>query len=162
MKYSEELIMSIDLGTSNLKGAVFDVNGREIAFESIEYQLLTPRKDIVENDANSYWENLLIILKKLSEKLGDRSKNIVCIGTSSQGETIVPVDFYGNPLRNAIVWIDTRSKEEAEEIRKNFNISEMYRKTGYPDVDPSWPATRILWMKRNERDVFDSTYKFYF
>lgn len=157
---NDDLILAIDLGTSNLKGAVFDIYGREVAFESIEYNLITPKKDIVENDTNLYWENILIILKRLSEKLGKESKKISVIGTSSQGETIVPIDKHGNPLRNAIVWIDTRSKKEAELIKKNFNIREMYQKTGYPDVDPSWPATRILWIKNNEKDIFDNTYKF--
>lgn len=157
---NKSLILSIDLGTSNLKGAVFDIDGKEIAFESIEYNLYTPQKDIVENDTNLYWENVLKILKKLSDKLGNRANNILAIGTSSQGETIVPVDKYGEPLRNAIVWIDTRSKAEAKDIRKNFNICQMYEKTGCPDVDPSWPATRILWIKNNEKDIFEKTHKF--
>ena len=154
------LIIAIDLGTSNLKGAAYDVNGREIAFESIEYNLFTPSKSIVENDVNLYWNNVLLILKKLSKKLGSRSKGVVAMSTSSQGETIVPVDSNGSPLRNAIVWLDTRTTEEAEEISKKFDVKEMYRKTGYANVDPSWPATRILWIKKNEPEVFNKTYKF--
>ncbi len=157
---SNELILSIDLGTSNLKSAVFDVNGKEVAYESLEYNLITPSNDIVENDVKQYWENLLILLKKISEKLGDRRKDVSVIGTSSQGETIVPVDKSGNPLCNAIVWLDTRTKIEAEELRKNFNVEKMYKKTGYPDVDPSWPATRILWFKKNKNEIFKNTYKF--
>src|SRR4030042_5179975 len=154
------LIIAIDLGTSNLKGAAYDINGFEVAFESVEYNLHTPSKSIVENDVNIYWDNILSILKKLTGKLGSRAKEVLAIGTTSQGETIVPIDKNGDPLRNAIVWIDTRSKKEAEEISRSFNASEMYRKTGYADVDPSWPATRILWMKKNEPEVFSKTYKF--
>jgi len=110
-----ELIIAIDLGTSNLKGAVFDLNGREIAYESIEYSLYTPSNTIVENDINLYWDNILLILKRLSKKLGKKIKNVAAISTSSQGETIVPVDKSMKPLRNAIVWIDTRSIVEANE-----------------------------------------------
>ena len=48
----DELIIAVDLGTSNLKGAVFDLNGAEIAYESIGYGLYTPSNTIVENDIN--------------------------------------------------------------------------------------------------------------
>lgn len=154
------LILSIDLGTSNLKGAVYDINGKEIAYNSIEYNLYTPNNSIVENNVNNYWNSIKKILKNLVTQLGTISKNILVIGTSSQGETIVPLNKEGNPLRNAIVWIDTRSTKEADEIRNNFNIEEMYKKTGYADIEPAWPATRILWIKKNEPEIFSNTYKF--
>ena len=156
----DELIIAIDLGTSNLKGAVFDLNGAEIAYESIGYSLYTPSNTIVENNINLYWDNILLILKRLSQKLGEKIKNVAAISTSSQAETILPVDKNMKPLRNAIVWIDTRSIVEANEIASNFDLKDMYTKTGYPEVDPSWPATRILWMKKNEPEIFSKTYKF--
>ena len=156
----DELILALDLGTSNLKGAVYDLNGMEVAFESIEYNLFTPTNSIVENDVNLYWDNILNILINLSRKLGNRKKNVIAIGTSSQGETIVPVDKNAKPLRNAIVWLDTRTTEEVKEISENFNTEDMYKKTGCPEVDTSWPATRILWIRKNEPEIFNKTYKF--
>lgn len=157
---NEDLILSIDLGTSNLKCAVFDLNGKEIDQESIEYNLYTPENDIVENDAELYWDNLVSIMRNVTNRLGEKAKKITVIVTCSQGETIVPIDKNGKPLRNAIVWIDTRSTKEAEDIRNNFDIDYLYTKTGYSDVDPSLPATRILWIKKNQKDIFDKTYKF--
>ena len=160
MKKNDDLILSVDLGTSNIKGAVFDISGKEIAKNSIEYNLLIPRESIVENNVEDYWEKIKNLLVELSKKLGDRVKNVIAIVSSSQAETIVPVDKNINPLRNAIVWIDTRSKEEALEIAKNFNNVELYTRTGYPEVDPSWPATRVLWLKKNEPEIFLRTHKF--
>ena len=57
--------MGLDFGTSNIKGALYDLAGREVAFESVEYDLSMPSKGIVENDVNNYWE----ILKKLSLRI---------------------------------------------------------------------------------------------
>ena len=152
--------MGLDFGTSNIKGALYDLEGREVAFESVEYDLSMPSKGIVENDVNNYWEILKKIFKNLLSKIDGRSEKILSIGTSSQGETIVPVDKSGIPLRNAIVWIDTRTTAEADEIRKDFDIDEMFKLTGQADVDTSWPATRIKWLKKNEPDIFNRTYKF--
>ncbi len=160
MKKNDGLILSIDLGTSNIKGAIFDTNGKEAAKASIEYFLLTPAESIVENNVEVYWDSVKAILKELSGKMGSRIKEVIAIVTSSQGETLVPLNKDMKPLRNAIVWIDTRSIAEAREIAANVDLQELYRKTGYPEVDPSWPATRILWLKKNEPDIFLHTHKF--
>ncbi len=157
---NNELIIALDFGTSNLKGAVFDIYGKEYAFESIGYSLYTPADSIVEIDVGLYWNNIISILKKLSEKLGKKAKNVIAIGTSSHGETIVPIDNNGNPLRNAIVWIDTRTTSEVEEIASHFNPEDTFKITGCPEADTSWPATRILWIRKNEPDIFQKTYKF--
>jgi len=154
------IIIAIDLGTSNLKTAAYDLDGKELCFESTEYRLHTPSNGIVENDPEKYWDNLVRILKKIVINLGDRKKYIIAIGTTSQGETIVPVNRYGKPLRDAIVWLDKRSVNEAQEISKNFDETELFLKTGQPEVDASWPAARILWIKRNEPEIFNHTYKF--
>jgi sugar (pentulose or hexulose) kinase len=156
----EGLLLSIDLGTSNIKGAVYDISGREVAFCTKEYNLYTPSNSIVENKVSQYWNYVKKIIKELVKILGPKAKNILTISTSSQGETIVPIDKNGNALRNAIVWLDTRSTEEAELIRNNFDIKKLYSMTGYPDVDTSWPATRIMWIKKNEPEIFANTYKF--
>ena len=159
-KIKDELLIALDFGTTNIKGAVFNINGNEIFLESIEYPLIKIGTIIIENDLKKYWEKIFLILKNLSKKLGARCKNVVAIGTTSQGETIVPVNKLGNPLRNAIVWLDTRTSDEVTELKQNFNINEMYKKTGCSNIDASWPATRILWMRKNEPEVFKDTYKF--
>jgi xylulokinase len=158
--YNEGYLMAVDFGTSNIKGALYDLNGREKALESVEYDLFMPSKGIVENNVNNYWEILKGIFKRLLQKTGTSPDSILAIGTSSQGETIVPIDINGNPLRNAIVWIDNRSAAEADEIRNTFDMDEMYNLTGQADVDTSWPATRIRWIKKNEPDIFKKTFKF--
>ena len=158
--YNLDLFISLDLGTSNIKGAAYDVCGNEITFESIEYNLYTPCNGFVENDVDTYWSKILYILNNITKKLGKRKKNVRSISTCSQGETIVPVDKKIMPLCNAIVWIDTRSITEAVEISNNFNLKEMYKRTGYPLVDPSWPATKVLWLRKNKPNLFKKTYKF--
>jgi len=159
-KYKDGYLLGLDLGTSNIKGALYDLEGREIAFKSIEYDLYMPSKGIVENDVDNYWAILKDIFHDLLNEIDGKADSIIAIGTSSQGETIVPVDKNAEPLRNAIVWIDTRSTIEAGEIRNAFDIDEMYKLTGQADVDTSWPATRIRWIKKNEPEIFSDTFKF--
>lgn len=79
---------------------------------------------------------------------------------SSQGETLVAVDEVGEPLYPAIVWLDNRSGVEADEIRAHFGTEAVFRVTGQPEITPTWPATKILWLRRHVPEVFERTHKF--
>ncbi len=48
--------LGIDAGTTALKAALFDANGRLIALDRQEYALLTPGPSLVELDAEVYWQ----------------------------------------------------------------------------------------------------------
>jgi len=155
-----ELLMAIDLGTSNIKVAIFDLNGKEVSFKVIEHDLFTPSNGIVESNAEIYWKELVKLIKNILNNTAISIEKIVAIGTSSQGETIVPIDKKGKPLRNAIVWLDSRSSEEAKDIANCFDSKSLFKMTGQPSSEPSWPAARISWIKKNEPDIFSKTYKF--
>ena len=156
-----ELLMAIDLGTSTLKVAVFNLNGNEVAFETTEYDLFTSSNGIVENNVEIYWEELVKLIKKiLNNNPTINPAKIIALGTSSQGETIVPIDKKGKPLRNAIVWLDGRSVKEAKDIANCFDTKSLFKITGLPTSEPCWPAARISWIRKNEPDIFSKTYKF--
>ena len=155
-----DLLMGIDLGTSTIKVGIFDLDGKELTCQSVEYDLIYPGKELVENDVEKYWEALVLIIQEALDHIGSLKPNIRALSLSSQGETIVPVDSDIRPLRNAIVWLDGRSGKQAKEIASHFPENEMYKITGQPISDPTWPASRIKWLKDNETDIFEKTYKF--
>lgn len=155
-------ILGIDAGTTALKVVLYDEKGNPIASDTNEYMLQTPSPEIVETDPDIYWKSLKISLKKISEKLNENPLRVNSLAISSQGESFVPVDREGVPLRNTIVWLDSRSKKEAEIIRKKFGSKAIYHTTGSPEVDPTWASTKILWIKNNEPDLFKKIFKILF
>ncbi len=157
---NKKYLMAIDLGTSTLKVAIFDIIGKIAASSSMEYPLSYPGKELVENDVEKYWESIAGLVKKSLKDLTGDPSNILAISLSSQGETIVPVDKDINPLRPAIVWLDGRSSKEAEDIASVFDEDELFSITGMSASDPMWPASRIKWIENNEPQVFKKTYKF--
>ncbi len=84
---------------------------------------------------------------------------ICSLAISSQGETVIPVGKDGSPLRTALIWLDNRSKQEALELENLFR-SQIYTVTGLCDVAPTWSACKILWIKKNQPEIFDSVYKY--
>ena len=151
-------LMGIDLGTTTLKVGVFNLVGEEIAFISKEYELYYPGNNMVENDVEKYWKEIVNITRKITSSLN--SSKIKALSISSQAETIVPIDKKGKSLRNAIVWLDGRSKNEAEQISKDFDEDDLFVITGQPYCDPTWPATKIKWIESNQNHIFRETYKF--
>jgi len=153
-------LLGVDAGTTSIKCVLFDRKGKVIASGRSEYELSMPQPDFVEVDAETYWNALKESLNKVLNESKVNAEDILGIGVSSQGETFIAVDKDGKPLRKAIVWLDNRSKEEANTIKEEFGVDTIYRITGQNDVIPTWPATKILWLKKNEPSTFQKAYKY--
>lgn len=155
-----EYILGIDIGTTATKVALFDLKGTTIASMTKEYQLITPNVLEVELDIETLWESFKEGVKGVLSKSNVNPEHIEALGVSAQGETLVPIDKNGKPLRRAIVWLDSRAQEEAKILDKKFDNGKSYKITGQVKFVPTWPASKILWIKRHEPDVFKKAYKY--
>lgn len=155
-----DLILGIDLGTTSVKTAVFKYNGEQLASAITEYSLLTPGTNFVELPCDVYINSIAKCLGDLRGKKGIDTRKIKVVGFSVQGETLCFLDENNQPLRNAIVWMDNRAVLQAEELKNRFGNDLCYRITGQLSFEPCWPAPKILWVKENEPEVFESTRHF--
>jgi xylulokinase len=154
------LVLTLDVGTTALKGALFDLDGQMLAVRAREYALEYPGPDQVELDPEIYWEAAQAVIGEILIETSVAPERIRAVGITSQGETLIVLDQQGRPLRKAIVWLDNRAKAEAELIRAAFGRDKVYRVTGQQDIAPAWPASKILWIRRNEPEVFNKAAKF--
>jgi len=153
-------ILSVDLGTTSIKTAIIEENGNILGKSIKEYTLLTPSALEVELSVDTYWEAFKIALKELLEKTKINVKNVKALGISVQGETLILVDEKGIPINNAIIWLDNRAQEEAKILSNEFSDQLAYKITGQVKIVPTWPATKILWLKRNKNEIFKKAHKF--
>ena len=56
--------------------------------------------------------------------------------------------------------MDNRAEEEARELEGKFGNDTCYKVTGQVSFEPCWPASKILWVKKNEPQIFQKTDKF--
>lgn len=151
----ERLILAIDLGTTAVKAAVFDCGGGLKGQATVEYSLLTPKPNWVEAETDVHYESIRTAVRCLAR---DADLSGVCaVGFSAQGETLFFVDEAGNPVRRPIIWMDTRAGEEAEELRGRFGDELCYQITGQVSFESCWPASKVLWVRRHEPEVFQRT-----
>lgn len=155
-----DYLIGIDLGSSAVKTAVFDIEGRAMGMSIREYQLNIPAPGIAEIAPQTLW---LRFKESLSESLSTAKvppEDIKALAISSQGETFVILDATGRPLRPAISWYDNRATEQARMLGSQFDPKTTYQVTGMPEIIPIWTAAKILWIKQNEPEVFTKTHKY--
>jgi len=150
----------VDLGTTAVKVALIDERGRTQATSTQEYALQTPAPLVVEQDPEVYWQAFTRGLSAVLNASGARPADIVALGVSAQGETLLAVDGAGRPLRPAIVWMDNRAQAEADELAAALSNERVHAVTGQVSMLPMWPAAKILWLRRHEPEVFRRTAKF--
>lgn len=143
--------IGVDLGSTNLKAALFDENLVCVAQESAPVNYIRSA-EFVEFDASAYYDALVILLKQLGQKARGVIKQISFTG---QAESLICLDAQGNPVHNAISWMDERSVEECSILEKEFSAEICHRITGQQAVLPTWPATKILWLRRNCPEEFN-------
>ena len=148
------MYLGIDLGSTNIKAALYDEKMNLKDRKSIPVTYIR-ENGFVEFDAKVYAENLVSLLSGMLKENG--VKSVLEIAFTGQAESLVSVGENGLPLMNAISWMDERSTEECEELITLFTKEECEAVTGQQAVLPTWPATKILWLKRNKPEVYENT-----
>jgi xylulokinase len=152
-------LLAVDVGTTSVKAGLFCVDGRCLAIARQEYQLDTPAVDRAELDPEIYWQACIATVRQVLKQSGVDPSQVISLGISSQGETLICVDAEGHPLYPAIIWLDNRATHQADELASQF--SELaYEMTGIPEIIATWPACKIQWLRENKPDVFKRVGKF--
>ena len=151
------MYLGIDLGSTNTKAAIYDASLRLVGQMScpVDYQR---ENGFVEFDAECYFEKLASLIAQLTQKYGVQV--IHQIALTGQAESLVCIDASGHALMPAISWMDERSSDECRELAAQFDASRCEQVTGQQALLPTWPATKILWLRKHRSDVFSSTATF--
>jgi xylulokinase len=143
--------LGIDIGTTSLKAAVFDENGKRLGIRSLDYKLDTDAKSgYIEFDAEKYFSMCEQVIDELTLECGE----ISALSVDTQGETLILTDEGGKPLMPAIVWLDNRATKEARDIKNQFGEKRVYEITGQPEIVATWPASKLLWVKNAHPEIF--------
>lgn len=152
--------LTLDVGTTAVKTALFDSNFQLLDLVINEYVLLTQEEGIVELPADVYWRNAVSGIRKILIRTKSSAEEIRTITCTTQGETLIPIDGEGNALHNAVVWLDARAKEESECLAKQFTKEEFFSKTGIPEITAYCPVAKLLWFKNERPDIYKAAAKF--
>lgn len=145
------MYIGVDLGSTNIKAAVYDSNMKLVDRQSFPVEYIR-ENGFVEFDAKAYFDNLVALITKLVKTHNITSVNEIAF--TGQAETLVVLGADGKPLMNAISWMDERSVEECALLAEKFDSAVCEAVTGQQAVLPTWPATKILWLKNNRPEIY--------
>ncbi len=148
------MFIGVDLGSTNIKAAIYDAELRLVSRESVPV-VYAREEGFVEFDAEAYVRDLCALIGRMVRQTG--TKEVRQIAFTGQAESLVLVDAEGRACMNAISWMDDRSAEECAELAARFPGDLCERVTGQQAVLPTWPATKILWLKKHRPDVIART-----
>lgn len=148
-------ILVLDVGTSGLKAIVFDDHGNILKKIFRKY---SPQYsgDQVEMDVTVVDDSLWDALAEMRNWCQQSSVDFGSVSVTAQRSSVIPVDRDGTPLRNALMWMDKRATAICEEYKDREK--EIYQICGMQPT-PVFSAPKILWLKRNEPDIYNKSYK---
>lgn len=150
-------LLGIDLGTTNIKGILIDEGGQVLAGASRPCATYKPGPLMVEQKAEEWWDNCVVILRELTGRAGKAAVDALAgISISSHVISLVPVDKDGHPLRNAIIYQDSRSAAEVDEVCGKVGRDKFINIVGgQPSV--AFLPNKLLWFRKNEPELFEKT-----
>jgi FGGY-family pentulose kinase len=146
-------LLGIDFGTGGARVGIFDPKGTPIVFSEREFTLKHPRPGWAEQDPEQWWSSLVGAVNDAMEESGVPAGEIVGISVGSASSTVLAMDDNDEPLREAIMWMDVRSTEQADRIAATGNDALKYN--GYGAVSAEWGFPKALWIKDNEPDLYN-------
>jgi sugar (pentulose or hexulose) kinase len=150
------LIYAVDLGTTNLKVALYDESLRRLALSSKAVAYDT-REERVEFDPSAIVADVIGLICECARLSGiDTRPHAAVIALTGQAESLVLADRDIAPVRPGISWLDSRASRESAEIEAEFTAPEGFRITGQPFPTPDWPASKLRWLARHEPRSLDA------
>ncbi|MBO7302642.1 MAG: hypothetical protein J6U68_00470 [Clostridia bacterium] len=158
--------LGIDIGSSSIKTAVLQVMEAGlpdaiIGKATVDYPTYYPIDNSSEQSADDWNHAVLTAIKKATASMSEEEKKkIVGISFSSQAGSIYPADENNKPLYNALTWMDHRAAKESEEVIAALGFENIVERAGWKPTSADCIA-KLLWLKRNEPEVFAKAKHFY-
>lgn len=146
-------LLGVDLGTSGTKTVLFDETGKVIASKTVEYPLLQPKNGWAEQDPKFWYDATIESVKAVLLQSKVNSDDVVALSIAGQMHGLVMLDKDGNVLRNAILWCDSRTQKQCDEITSLVGKQRLIEINANPALT-GFTAPKILWVRENEPELY--------
>jgi xylulokinase len=153
-------ILAHDLGTTGNKATLFDAGtGKAVAAAFRAYETAYANPGWAEQDPADWWRAARDSTRELLDTSRIAPGDVAVVSFSGMMMAALPVDGAGLPLRSAIIWADQRATAEAEFLADSCGVEHIYRRTGHRP-SASYTAAKMLWIQRNQPDVYARAHQF--
>ena len=152
--------LGIDVGSSSVKVSLLDIRQGLCVASSTnpksEMPISAPEKGFAEQDPEMWWLHICEGIADIATKC-DMSK-VVSVGITYQMHGMVAVDKTVKPLRDAIIWCDSRAVALGAEALQGIGYDRcMEHLLNSPG---NFTASKLAWVKRNQPEIYSRIWKF--
>ncbi|KGR89411.1 xylulose kinase [Ureibacillus massiliensis 4400831 = CIP 108448 = CCUG 49529] len=149
MKY----VIGIDLGTSAVKTCLMNEQGQIIDEASCAYKLYQEKPGFSEQKPQDWIDGVMSTIQEIVGRYTGEVADIIGISYSGQMHGLVLLDEAGEVLRPAILWNDTRTTAQCEEIVAKVGKERLLAITKNPALE-GFTLPKILWVKEHEPETY--------
>jgi glycerol kinase len=157
MERDKVFVLGIDLGTQGVRSLIVNLRGKIVAEEKEGPFSSHLEGEIFEQDPEEWVQKVEVCVSKVLRKFADcgySPEAILALSCDSTSGTVLLVDKEGRALHPAIMYNDSRAREEASFV--NSVAKTFCDKMGYR-FDPSFALCKVLWVKRHKMELFEKT-----
>jgi xylulokinase len=150
---TDQLILSLDLGTSTIKAGLFSLTGAQVALATREQAISFSGPDRAQQSPAITWR----LVGEASREVLDGtppSRVIAVVSTHHRG-SVVAIDADGQPLTDLIVWMDRRGLSQIARIKQSIGDESYYLTSGHPIV-PVTGVSKVLWLQSQATDTWEA------
>ncbi|MDQ7822442.1 MAG: FGGY family carbohydrate kinase [Candidatus Eremiobacteraeota bacterium] len=155
----KKYILSVDIGTGGCKSFLFDEHYKTVASSSVAYPRKTFGACLGEQDPDELLSIFLESIKRCVAQAHLMQGSIVGMGLAASPYAFLGVQRDGTPLTAISWWGDKKVLTRSEARPLLAKLKDTYQESGCP-FHPSFPLSRILWLREREARTFTDVYKF--
>lgn len=140
----------IDIGTSSMRGILFDTKGNALFKKQLKYQPEYSKDGGVVQDASVFYDHCLAINQACAAFANKNGNQIVAVSMTSQRSSLIPTKN-GVPTDKAIMWQDTRINKLVTEYSA---YDEFFIKRSGSRLNAVYLGAKISWLKRHRPEVY--------
>jgi xylulokinase len=146
-------LLAIDAGTTAIKTVAFGTDGDELAKSTRENSVLRPASQRAEQDMDATWAATSETIEEVVRRLPPETTPIG-LGLTAQGDGCWLIDEDGEPVRNAILWSDSRTAGILDEWETEGRLESLTKQCGSA-LYPGTSLPLLKWLARKEPTAFD-------
>ena len=160
-------VLTIDLGTSGPKTAVFTLDGEYLDGEFEPVELLLTEDGGAEQRPSDWWAGIVAGVSRLRDRGALPADGFAAISVTSQWSGTVPIDDRGEPLGNSVIWMDSRGADDIQRIVggpvrvQGYDPRKLRRwisaTGGVPSLSGKDPIAHIAWLRRTRPELNAAT-----
>lgn len=149
-------VLVLDVGSSSVRATLFDERGSSLAPTAgmrRRYRWRTEPEGAMECDAQALLREVVGVIDAAVEQVRDEGSEIAGVTIAAFWHSVLGLDGAGAPSTPVYGWGDTRAREVAIDLGGTTDEAAYHARTGCY-LHPSYPATRIAWIRRAAPGAF--------